>query len=86
LMSSGAVKCWGQSGYGQLGNDLKMKAPVDVFGLSSSVAISAGEAHTCAMLSSHAATCWGRGSRGQLGYGGTSDRRTPLTCQVCSLV
>jgi alpha-tubulin suppressor-like RCC1 family protein len=79
LMSSGAVKCWGQSCYGQLGNSLKMKAPVDVSGLSSGVlAISAGEAHTCVIMQSRAAKCWGEGKYGQLGYGGTSDKKTPV--------
>src|SRR5262245_39481043 len=36
------------------------------------VAISAGYAHTCALLSSGAVRCWGDGAWGRLGYANTT--------------
>lgn len=40
-------------------------------------AISAGDAHTCAIDPSHALWCWGRNNLGQLGVGDADDRLVP---------
>jgi len=76
----GNVQCWGLNSEGQLGDGaiLHRSTPVDVTGLSSGLAaISAGEAHTCAVTGAGGAMCWGRNENGQLGDGTTDDRALP---------
>jgi alpha-tubulin suppressor-like RCC1 family protein len=80
LLVTGAVRCWGDNGYGQLGyghtfsigdNELPSSTG-DVQVGGTVVKLTAGKHHTCALLSSGAARCWGRNSYGQLGYGHTN--------------
>ena len=42
------------------------------------LAIAAGDYHTCALLSDGTARCWGNNSYGQLGDGTTTGRSTPV--------
>lgn len=72
LTSAGAVLCWGDDFYGQLGNGpaLASFTPVAVSGLSSGVtAIAAGGLHSCAVKSAGGVVCWGQNDMGQLGNG-----------------
>ncbi len=79
VLVSGAVRCWGDGHYGQLGygntarigdDELPASAgDVPLGGRARQVA--AGGAHTCALLISGAVRCWGRGASGQLGYAHT---------------
>lgn len=81
LTNEGSVKCWGDNYFGQLGNGTTVGqyTPVDVTGLSSSViAITAGEYHTCALISGGSVKCWGYNGDGQLGDGTATDQTTPV--------
>ncbi len=77
-LSNGAVKCWGRSNLGQIGNNLAFSdtahtTPVVVVGLAGvkAVQVAAGAEHSCALLSNGAARCWGANDKGQLGNNAT---------------
>ena len=76
LLETGAVKCWGNNGYGQLGSTTNVgtgtpnNVPLDVQTLgngSGVVSIVAGTSHVCALLNTGAVKCWGSNVYGQLG-------------------
>lgn len=81
LMANGGVKCWGYGTYGQLGNSetSNQLVPVDVAGLESDVlSVTAGDSHTCALMSSGAAKCWGNGNSGRLGNNDVVNQLVPV--------
>jgi len=73
VQASGNVKCWGQDLFGALGNGLDnlddKASPVDVIDLVDAIAVTAGGAHTCALVRGGTAKCWGDDWEGQLGNG-----------------
>ena len=72
LLSTGTIKCWGWDGYGQLGNGsfgTGTPFPTSVLGITHAVAVSAGRAHVCALISDGTAECWGLNHSGELGNG-----------------
>ena len=76
---SGAVKCWGFNGYGQVGDATfgDKSAPTQVAGLTNdAIGIGAGGLHSCA-LNAATAQCWGENFLGQLGNGGGADAPFP---------
>lgn len=82
LTGVGAVKCWGDNGFGQLGigpGESVGLIPEQVVGLDSGVkAISAGDFHTCAVTAEGSAKCWGGNSTGAVGDGAGGPRTMPL--------
>ncbi len=88
LLDNDAVKCWGAYDDGQLGlGDIDARGdaagemgdalPAVSLGLAAGVrvvAIAAGDAHTCVVLSSGAVKCWGAGANGRLGSGNEHSR------------
>ncbi len=80
--SDGSVKCWGNNGYGALGQGDRLIARGDepdemgdslpVVQLGSgrkALNISAGNMRTCAILDDHSVKCWGDNYWGNLGLG-----------------
>jgi cysteine-rich repeat protein len=86
LLDTGAVRCWGNGGAGQLGagntfqiGDDELPSAVGEVPVGGAVAqLSAGSLHTCARLQTGSIRCWGSGGSGgsgvfgQLGYGDTN--------------
>lgn len=83
LKSNGAVYCWGNNEFGQLGTGTTEASPVptQVFGLgpeSGVVAIAAGLNHSCAVKSDQSVSCWGSNASGALGDGTLGGHYVPL--------
>ncbi len=81
LNGAGTIQCWGLNAWGQLGDGTTTQSstPVEVINLPKpALKISAGEQHTCAVLSTGAAYCWGGNWAGQLGDGTYNNSATPI--------
>jgi len=75
LLSNGSMMCWGYNNYGQIGDGTENEDrlnPVFVNSTESFVSITAGNAHTCGLLSNGSMMCWGRNNYGQIGNGSAS--------------
>ena len=71
-MTVGSVYCWGSGWNGELGNGGTGISSDPVQALSTSdpaLAVSAGNAHTCAVVQSGRVKCWGSNTSGQTGQG-----------------
>jgi alpha-tubulin suppressor-like RCC1 family protein len=77
---SGILYCWGDGGFGQLGNGSTgiSQVPVSVSGISGVTNVALGDRHVCAALADGSAYCWGSNSWGQLGDGTTTNSSRPV--------
>lgn len=80
ILTNGDVKCWGSNWAGQLGDGTTDSSlvPVDVIGLTDTVAISLGIDHTCALTAAGGVKCWGANFDGELGDGTYISRTSPV--------
>jgi alpha-tubulin suppressor-like RCC1 family protein len=80
ILDNASIKCWGEGENGQLGHgkpsDLKspQEKIINIGSGRTSTAITAGDAHTCAILDNASIKCWGANASGQLGLGHTNNR------------
>jgi alpha-tubulin suppressor-like RCC1 family protein len=78
-ISDGTVQCWGSNASGQLGigtDTTKSFRPVKVNGITSAISVTAGAAHSCALLADRTVWCWGTNRNGEIGQG------TPSTTAI----
>jgi alpha-tubulin suppressor-like RCC1 family protein len=76
----GAVWCWGDNTYGQLGDNTTTSRalPKRVNGMNDEVdALVLGDDHTC-VIKNGALWCWGRNQSGQLGVNTFTNYKTPV--------
>ena len=81
VLFSGALKCWGNNDYGQVGDGTLTQrlSPVAVVGYDSGVlGVAVGLVYSCAVSTLGAVKCWGDNTEGQLGNGTTVGSNTPI--------
>ncbi len=75
LLSNGSAMCWGLNTNGQVGDGtigLRKLNPTFVNSTEPFISITAGDLHTCGLLSNGSAMCWGDNENGQIGNGSSS--------------
>ncbi len=82
ITTDGDAHCWGNAEDGQLGDGssgagVLSTQPVAVSGALTFDVISAGDGHTCGVITTGSALCWGLNADGQLGTGTGTDAATP---------
>jgi hypothetical protein len=83
--ADGGLYCWGNGGYGELGNwdQAIVNTPVLVRGVTKGATeVALGQNHTCVELAGQAISCWGWDGSGQLGLGTVVRRLTPADAQA----
>lgn len=87
IKSGGALVCWGDSSDGEIGDGgydgQVTPVPVTMPGGLGVKDISAGEMHTCAVLTDGSVACWGDDRFGQLGDGVLADQHPVAPLLTC---
>ncbi|SET00835.1 RCC1 domain-containing protein [Stigmatella erecta] len=88
VLEGGAVSCWGDNLYGQLGHhqDSEGSIPSRVSLLPPSRTVALGDQHSCALSSKGEVWCWGGNAYGQLGDGLKTNRENPAPVSGLSAV
>ncbi len=78
IFAEGAVRCWGDNAFGQLGRpplgDPLAEYSVDLGTNRRATGIYSGQFHSCVILEDGAVKCWGDNGFGQLGVGDRATR------------
>lgn len=95
LLSDGTIKCWGDNSYRQLGysdtqdvGDDEVPSELPSVSVSATPGVtvsqvSAGDKHTCALLSDGSVKCWGANFSGQRARGAPDNMADPLLPVEC---
>ncbi|MDC0851427.1 S8 family serine peptidase, partial [Euryarchaeota archaeon] len=88
VLDDASLYCWGNNGYGQLGDGTTTarNTPVAVSlpsGRTTS-SVDAGRWHTCAVLDDASLYCWGKNGYGELGDGSNFASTTPVSVSLPS--
>lgn len=84
VIASGQVKCWGENGGGQLGNNDGTNTDLDVPSAAlnlngeTPVDVEVGGEHACVLTASGKVLCWGESDAGQTGQNDTTDDIVPV--------
>ena len=83
ILDDARLICWGDNGSGQLGQassgdlgdneSVGSVSPIDFGSTDTVTSASAGDEHTCAVLTAGATRCWGEGAAGRLGRNSETD-------------
>ena len=79
ITTDGALWCWGDNRFGQLGSGDKEPRPAlaPVQSLADATNVDGGAGHACARTTEDAVFCWGSNHRGQLGIGDAEESLVP---------
>jgi alpha-tubulin suppressor-like RCC1 family protein len=79
------VWAWGSNAYGQVGDgtETQRDSPVQVIGLTGTLAVASGAYHSLALKADGSAWAWGYNHYGQLGTGFTND--SDIAVQISNL-
>ena len=87
VRSDTGIKCWGNRGFGRLGDGLtspRAILPVDVLATAGGspllgfAAVSLGQNHSCGLTTTGGVKCWGRNDNGRLGDDTNIQRSIPV--------
>ncbi len=96
LTQTGAIRCWGDNAYGQLGqslgaggsawgdssSELPSTLPNDIAVGGQVSDVVGGQDHVCGLLNNGTLKCWGYNGYGQLGTGSTSNLSAPSATPI----
>ncbi len=94
IATDGVAYCWGDDGYGKLGNgeenhNAQTPSPVDtstISGQKTFLHIAAANYHSCGITTEGLMYCWGYDTHGQLGDGGVGqDSQSPVAVDTSTM-